>query len=246
MLNALAEQPQQTLSHLASSLDMTNSLTYRMLATLEAEEMILRDEHRRYSLGSRAMYLGYQAQRGLPISELAQPVMSRLAELTKETIHVVVRVGLERVVVGLKESVQPVRVATPIGAKFPMYYGGTGLCMFAYLKPEDQRLILSQGVNPKTPDTEIDPVKIMAIAATIKKQGYHVAVRDFADSAYSIAAPVFGADGVIVASICVVGPESRLSPETQARIVELVVEAGASLSAALGHTQQAGRVHVAV
>lgn len=212
-----------------------------MLATLEAEEMVFRDEHRRYSLGSRAMYLGYHAQRGLPISDIAQPVMSRLADQTKETVHVVVRVGLERVVVGLKESVQPVRVATPIGSKFPMYYGGTGLCMFAYLSPEEQSQILRQGITPQTPETVVDPEKILSIARTIKENGYHVAVRDFIDGAYSVAAPVFGANGEIAASICVVGPESRLTPEIRARTIELVVEAGSTLSAAMGRASDMSR-----
>jgi DNA-binding IclR family transcriptional regulator len=235
VLNALAEQPQQTLSQLASALDMTTTLTYRMLATLEAEEMVHRDEHRRYSLGPRAMYLGYQAQRSLPITQLAQPILDRLAERTNESVHLVLRTGLERVIVALKESPQPVRVSTPIGTRFPMYYGGTGLCMFAYLTEDEQRQVLAQGLRPKTRETELDPEKILAVAREIRQRGYHVAVRDFADSAFSIAAPVFGADGEVVASICVVGPESRLTAESRESIVSAVVETGAALSAALGH-----------
>jgi len=241
ILNALAEQPRQTLSQLASSLGLTNSLTYRMLATLETEEMVYRDEHRRYSLGPRAMYLGYQAQRSLPITELAQPVIDRLAEQTNESVHLVLRTGIERVIVALKESPQPVRVSTPIGTRFPLYYGGTGLCMFAYLSHEEQEQVLARELRPKTPETELDPEKILATARIIRERGYHVAVRDFADSAFSIAAPVFGADGEILASICVVGPESRLTPESRERIVSLAVEAGVALSAALGHAVNAAQ-----
>ncbi len=135
VLGALAEAPKQTLSQLAVSLKMTNSLTYRMLVTLEAEGMVFRDQHRRYSLGSRAMYLGYQAQRSLPINELAQPVIDQLVDATSETVHLVLRSGSERVIVAMKESPQAVRVSTPIGTKFPMYYGGTGLCILAFLPP---------------------------------------------------------------------------------------------------------------
>jgi IclR family KDG regulon transcriptional repressor len=234
LLGALADRPRQTMSQLAAQLDLTGSLCYRMLATLEAEGLVYRDQYRQYSLGSRTMYLGYQAQRSLPLNEIAEPVMSRLVEETTETVHLVLRDRLERVIVAMKESPQPVRVSTPIGTKFPMYYGGTGLCMFAYLTREEQDEILSGELVPKTRGTVRDADRIREIAGEIRERGYHVALGDFADSAFSIAAPVFGTDGVVIGSICVVGPESRLDRTVQARIVELVVKAGAVLSAALG------------
>lgn len=242
VLNALTDQPLQTLTQLSSSLGMTNSLAYRLLATLEAEDMVIRDEHRRYSLGPRAMYMGYQAQRSLPVNELAQPIMDRLAEETKESVHLVLRAGLERVIVALKESPQMVRVSTPIGTKFPLYYGGTGLCMFAYLTSEEQNKVLSQTLVPKTPETELDPTRILDTATAIRNRGFHVAVRDFAESAFSIAAPIFGTDGVIFGSICVVGPESRLTAESEASMARLVVEAGARLSASMGHRVAASSI----
>lgn len=235
VLGALAEAPKQTLSQLAASLELTNSLTYRMLATLEGEGMVYRDQHRRYSLGSRAMYLGYQAQRGLPLNEIAAPIMDRLVEASQETVHVVLRSGLERVIVAMKESPQAVRVSTPIGTKFPLYYGGTGLCIFAYLTNEEQEEILAHELRPKTPDTERDPRIIRQLAHAIRERGYHVAVRDFANSAFSVAAPFFGTNNEIVGAICVVGPDSRLTPANRAAIVEQVMSAGNEISAALGY-----------
>ncbi|MBX3141453.1 MAG: IclR family transcriptional regulator [Trueperaceae bacterium] len=235
ILGGLAETPRQTLSQLSSSLAMSNSLIYRMLATLEGEGMVYRDHHRRYSLGSRAMYLGYQAQRSLPVNEVAQPVIERLVEATSETVHLVLRAGLERVIVAMKESPQPVRVSTPIGTKFPMYYGGTGLCMFAYLPGELQEQILSRELQPKTPLMERDPTRIRELARTIKERGYHVAVGDFANDAFSIAAPVFGTDGHVLGAICVVGPDSRLTEEAQGRAVAAVKAAAGEISAALGY-----------
>lgn len=240
ILGALAEAPKQTLSQLAVSLKMTNSLTYRMLVTLEAEGMVFRDQHRRYSLGSRAMYLGYQAQRSLPINELAQPVIDQLVDATSETVHLVLRSGSERVIVAMKESPQAVRVSTPIGTKFPMYYGGTGLCILAFLPPEVQDEILQQDLVPKTPETERDPEKIRQLARKIKARGYHVAVGDFANSAFSVAAPIFGTDGEPIGSVCAVGPQSRLTPETEPRIVDQVVAAGKEISRGMGYVGASG------
>ncbi len=235
ILGGLAETPRQTLSQLSSSLAMSNSLTYRMLATLEGEGMVYRDRHRRYSLGSRAMYLGYQAQRGLPINEVAQPAIERLVDATAETVHLVLRVGLERVIVATKESPQPVRVASLIGTKFPLYYGGTGLCIFAHLPSELQDDVLAQELAPKTPLMERDRGKIRELAQLVKERGYHVAIGDFAKDAFSVAAPVFGTDGDVIGAICVVGPDSRLTPEVQERAVQAVKAAARDISAALGY-----------
>lgn len=235
VLGALADTPKQTLSQLASTLEMTNSLTYRMLVTLEGEAMVYRDQNRRYSLGPRAMYLGYQAQRSLPLNELAQPAIDYLVETTAETVHLAIRWGLERVIVAMRESPQAVRVSTPIGTKFPLYYGGTGLCIFAFLTPDEQDAVLRHDLRPRTPITVVDPVTIRETAGLIKQRGYHVAVGDFANSAFSVAAPIFGSDNEIIGSISVAGPDSRLTDDSRPHIIEHVVRAGKEVSAALGN-----------
>lgn len=235
VLGALADTPKQTLSQLATALDMTNSLTYRMLATLEGEAMVYRDQNRRYSLGPRAMYLGYQAQRSLPLNELAQPAIDKLVETTAETVHLAIRWGLERVIVAMRESPQAVRVSTPIGTKFPLYFGGTGLCIFAYLTPDEQDEVLKTDLRPRTSLTVLDPAVIRETAKLIKERGYHVAVGDFANSAFSVAAPIFGSDNEIIGSISVAGPVSRLTNDSEQRLIEQVVRAGKEVSVVLGH-----------
>jgi DNA-binding IclR family transcriptional regulator len=206
-----------------------------MLMTLSSEGMILRDASRQYALGYKTVYLGYQAQRGLPLNAVAEPIIEGLVESTGETVHLVTLNGLERVIIAMTESPQPVRVSTPVGTKFPLYYGGTGLCLFAWLDTKTQDQILRGNLSAKTASTELRPDEIRRTAALIKERGYHVAVGDFADSAFSIAAPIFSADGQVTASICVTGPVSRLTSESEARTIQLVTEAGKAISAGLGY-----------
>lgn len=234
VLNYLAEHPRKTLSEIAQGLGQNISLVYRMLATLESEGLVLRDRDRRYALGSRTMYLGYQAQRAMPINEVAAPRMQALVEATQETVHLAVRNRFERVIVAMVESPQPVRVSTPVGTKFPLHYGGTGLAILAFLSKAEQEEILSGPLSKKTPTTVADPVKIRELLTVIARQGYHVAVGDFAHAAFSIAAPIFGPDSAAVGAICAVGPEVRLEEAIDRDVPDMVVRVATDISRGLG------------
>lgn len=235
ILNHLAEFPRRTLSDIASALDITRTLCFRMLTTLEEAGLVQRNEARQYSLGYACLYLGFRAQHTLLINEVAAPVLEDLTHKTGESAHLVVRDGLGRVIVALRESAQPVRVATPVGAKFPLHYGGTGLCILAYLQAAEQQTILSQQLPKKTTATVIEPKQIRKVLDRIREDGYHVAKGDFAEGAFSVAAPVFAADGLIFGSICVAGPQTRLKAELEPFLIEQVCSAGQLISLRLGY-----------
>lgn len=235
ILEYLAENPRSTLSRIAAELELNSSLCYRMLVTLGDEGMVTRDANRLYSLGYKTVYLGYQAQRGLPLAQVAAETMARLVENSGETVHLAVLDGIERVIVAMQESPQMIRVSTPVGTRFPLYFGGTGLCMFAWLDRKLQERIVAGDLVPRTEATELDPQRILDLADTIRLQGFHAAVGDFAEGAFSVAAPIFTADGDITAAIAVTGPTARLDDAGKRRFAELVVAAGREISANLGY-----------
>lgn len=235
ILDYIAKHPARTLSQIAEGLELTPSLCFRMLTTLESHGMVLRNENRLYSLGYTTVYLGYRAQEELPLNTIAEPVLEQLAAATSESVHLVILDGLERVIVAMLESPHLVRVSTPVGAKFPLYFGGTGLCMLAWMDEETQNTVLASKIEPRTPDMEDDPERLRVVLREIREQGYHVARGDFADGAYSIAAPIFLANGQVTASVCATGPLSRLTEEAERLIVENVVEAGKRISVGLGY-----------
>lgn len=234
ILNALAEEAGQTMSEVAQRTGLSASLVYRMLVTLESEGMVARDRFRRYALGSRTMHLGYQAQRAMPLAEAARPTLRDLAESTRETVHLAVRDRYERVIVATVDSPHAVRVATPVGSKYPLHYGGTGLCILAHLTESEREHVLAGPLVRKTSGTEIDADRIRVTLRAIRARGYHVAVGDFAEGAFSIAAPVFATDGAVVGAVCAVGPELRLDDALAAAVPDQVRAAAARISLAMG------------
>jgi IclR family KDG regulon transcriptional repressor len=71
----------------------------------------------------------------------------------------------------------------------------------------------------------------------IREAGYHVAVNDLDEGAFSIAAPIRDAHGKVIAGISVAGAMARFNENTRAQYLEAVQEAAATISAKLSLTR---------
>jgi DNA-binding IclR family transcriptional regulator len=74
---------------------------------------------------------------------------------------------------------------------------------------------------------------LMAELADIRRDGSAVSTGEIIAGAVAIAAPVFDADGV-TASICVFGPEARLTGDHRSFCLKQVCKAAEAVSTAMG------------
>ena len=56
---------------------------------------------------------------------------------TKETAHIFIREGIERVCFAQAEGTQSIRQSTKLGTHEPLCYGATGIVLLAFQKPEE-------------------------------------------------------------------------------------------------------------
>ena len=73
----------------------------------------------------------------------------------------------------------------------------------------------------------------------VRSTGVRVSKGEIIEGAVAIAAPVFDRDGSVKGSVCIFGPEVRLSDSRRDACIEQVREASQEISSALGHTVQA-------
>ena len=66
----------------------------------------------------------------------------------------------------------------------------------------------------------------------IRKKGYATSIGDVTVGACALAAPVFDANGKVVAAVSLRGPEIRMPKDRLAQMAPLVVEAAARVSSA--------------
>jgi IclR family KDG regulon transcriptional repressor len=234
LLETIAEHPDLGLTDLAERAGATKSQTFRLLHTLESRGFVIRDESKRtYRLGYRALFVGERARRQTDLIRCAQPFLHELSAQSRENVHLIAREGVHSVCIALAESPQPLRLYAQVGRLGPLHAGGGSKVMLAYAPRDVREAVLAGPLERFNEATITDPTHLNAILADIRRDGYHVALADIDENAFSIAAPIRDHDDRVVAAISVAGPTIRLDDGALARFRELVLTAAERISAAL-------------
>lgn len=212
-----------TLSQLAKYTGFSMNQTFRLLATLEQEGYIHKSSSKRYRLGSTLHILGQAARWPHHLIDCATPVMDNLAQLSGETILLAIPTGLERMIVAQKSSRHSLQVHYPIGSRLPLYVGGMGIAMLAYL-PQKQQEILAQPLQRFT-EYSLDHAELQAEFNKVKELGLRVSIDDYSIGEFSIAAPILTHDGTAYAAITIAGFTARLTEDTLNSYKKAILEA---------------------
>jgi len=239
LLEALAEHPDIGVTRLAELIGSTKSHAFRLLHTLEQRGYVLKDPAtRNYRLGYRSLYVGERARDQASLIKTAQPIMDSLAEATGENVHLVVREQARSICIALKQSQAHLRLYAEVGRHGPLHAGGGSTLLLAYAPKEIQAAVLDGPLPSFTPTTVTEAGVLREQLTKIRRQGYHVALEDLDDGAFSIAAPVHNHRGEVIASISVAGPMTRLDAVTTDRHRHLAIEAANDISRRLGFVDQ--------
>lgn len=122
-------------------------------------------------------------------------------------------------------------VRIQVGARWPLHATGVGLALLAYCEREFQEAYCAGPLTGFTPYTLTDRVALRRTLAEVRRTGAAVSDRQITEDALSVAAPVRGADGPVVAAVSVVVPEQ--DAQTPA-LIPAVRLAGRGISRALG------------
>ncbi|WP_102126535.1 IclR family transcriptional regulator [Deinococcus planocerae] len=234
VLALVGQFPELKLPQLAAQAGMTRSKVYRILQTLARLGYVWFDEEHAVRLGSASLVLGQQAREQYSLTQAAKPMLDRLADETGENIHLVVREGQHSLVVDVRTSPHPVRMFARVGRIGPLHAGGSSKVLLAYAPREVQGAILARPLERFTDGTITDAAALERTLRRIREDGAHVAISDLEEDTFSVAAPIFDGQGQVVASVSIAGPLMRLGPQTQARYLDLIREAGRELSEQFG------------
>lgn len=225
-----------TLAQLTQRTRFGKNKVFRILATLEADRLVVRDDAGAYSLGHRFLEFGAQVRTGDSLIQTAAPVMDWLLAETQETIFLGVIDGLETLIIDARQSPRSVRLTGGIGRRGPMHTGGMPKTLLAHLPDDERQAMLDDlPLDPVTPFTITDRQELERVLDQIRAQGYVVTADDLDLGAISIAAPIRDFTGDVVAAMSIAGPISRFPREVADQYVKLILEATARVSQALGY-----------
>jgi DNA-binding IclR family transcriptional regulator len=225
------DDPALTLTGISRRAGLTLPTAHRLAGMLTAWGALERDESGVYHIGLRLLELSALAPRGLVLREAAMPFLEDLFEATHENVQLAVRDDAEVVYVERIAGRSAVGVKTHVGARWPLHATGVGLVLLAHSPAEFQAGYLAGPLAAFTGYTITDGHRLRRMLAEIRHRGCAVSDRQITDDAVSVAAPVRGPHGDVVASVSVVVHAEGARP---AALVPAVRLAGAGISRALG------------
>jgi DNA-binding IclR family transcriptional regulator len=207
-------QPRLSLSEVSRRTGLALTTAHRIVGDLVAWGALERTDAGEYQLGLRLWEIASLAPRGVPLRDVALPIMEDLYEATHENVQLAVRDHLDMVYVERLTGRNAVPVLTRVGGRFAMHATGVGLVLLAHAPTAVQEEVLGASLRRWTPRTVTDPAQLRAILAEVRRTDVAVTDRQVTPDAVSVACPVRGADDSVVAALSVVfHAEGPVSPQ---------------------------------
>jgi DNA-binding IclR family transcriptional regulator len=198
-----------SLTALARRAGLPLATAHRLVSSLTRWGALERDTSGAYHIGLRLWEVATLSPRGVGVREAALPFMEDLYEATHENVQLAVRDGLEVVYVELISGRSAVQVRTRVGSRWPLHATGVGLVLLAYGPPRLGERVCARPMRRFTERTIQDPARLRATLAEVRRTGIAVSDRQITMDGLSIAAPVRGPRGEVVASLSVVVPAAE-------------------------------------
>jgi len=235
ILDLLAQGGWHTGAEVARGLNVHRSTALRLLGTLERHALVERDQRTaRYRLGRRLPQLASVVTGEFDLRYVARPGCEQLAA-AGETATLDVLVG--DVIVPIEQATASTSVVGVnwLGRRTPVHCTASGKAILAFGPQSVRERMLSRPLEQLTPHTITDRAELDAQLAAAREAGAAHTHEELELGLDAIAAPVFGADGQVVAALDVSGPSHRLRPGSRPELDRLTKEGAADLSRRLGY-----------
>jgi DNA-binding IclR family transcriptional regulator len=241
LLEALAHSDRpRGVTELARELGWNKSNVHRSLATLVSLGYVRKNpETGGYEMSLRLWELGSRIINRLSLKPAAFPFMQRLAERTRETVHLSILDGLDVVYVDKIDSPEPVRAYSTVGGRAPAYCVATGKAMLAFQPDAVLAGLRFSNLKAHTEWTITKKEAFLEEMERIRQTGYSVNRGEWRSAVRGLAAPIFGAGNRPVAAIGLSGPRARLNEGRTRQFVPLILAAGEAISREFGYTADA-------
>ncbi|MFJ4834657.1 IclR family transcriptional regulator [Streptomyces sp. NPDC088747] len=225
------EHPALSLTDISRRAGLTLTTAHRLVGALAEWGALERDEDGVYHVGLRLWEVAALAPRGLALRQAALPFLEDLYEATHENVQLAVRDGFEVVYIEWISGRSAVGVRIQVGARWPLHATGVGLALLAHGDLASQEAYCERPLAAFTAHTVTDPARLRRELAEVRRTGVAVSSRQVTDDALSVAAPVRGAGGHVVAAVSVVVPQADARVPV---LIPVVRVAARGISRALG------------
>lgn len=201
-----------SLADLVREVDIPKASLHRMLASLEAGGLVIREPGRKnaYAIGPRLARLGTGVMLHAGARRLRHAILERLVADLGETCNLTALHDTEVVYLDRVEADWPLRLDLKPGSRVPAHCSASGKLLLALL-PRDERaaLVRALALPRYTPNTISDPELLEAELDRTAHKGVAIDNEEYVAGIVCIAAPIIGDDGACIAAVAVHAPVSR-------------------------------------
>jgi IclR family pca regulon transcriptional regulator len=206
-----AQAPRQTLSEVAVASGLTRAGARRILLTLHTLGYVETDG-KLFALTPRILDLGFAYLTSMPIWNRAEPVMEALVAQVGESCSAAVLDGTDIVYVMRVATQKIMSIRLGVGSRLPASCTSMGRLLLSDLGEDEARARLE--ASPREPLTRHTVTEVDALFARVvqaRRQGWCLVNQELEEGLISIAAPIVGRGGRMVAALNISGQANRTS-----------------------------------
>jgi IclR family acetate operon transcriptional repressor len=225
-----------SIRQVADRATLPKSTVQRLLRELVSTDLASQDPiTQQYQLGPRVLALGAAYQRRLNVRQVALSHMTRLRDISGETVGLTVTFGDQIMHIEQVESTSELRATFDIGRPLPLWSGAPSR-LFLAERPDDEvvRVLRERPPSDVTPVNPPDPETESTEIRKARETGYAVAIEETTKGISTLSAPVRNAAGELVATLSVTVPSRRLTRRTVDALLPDLRATAQSISAELG------------
>jgi len=208
ILESVAAEPNGlTLSALARQIGVPKSTAHTLVQGLLATDF-LAEQSGLLSLGPGVELLA-SSRAGHQLRGVAHSELVTLAANAGETSHLFIRTGDSIILIDQVESDQPIRYAVKVRRPRPMLTTSTGKLFLAEMEPPELESFLAAHGGSGSPAA----ATIRAQRDAIRSQGIAYNIEESLPGVCTVAAPLRGATGTLIAGLVIAGPAERVRPK---------------------------------
>ena len=238
LVEAVAANGARTsLAEAARRTGLHRSTAHHLLQTLVSLGYLRQDaDTRAYELAAKPFQLTGRTWSPEQLATIAQPVLAELTRRSGEGSSFSVYRDGAVTVVAKREHDGPVRVVQDVGARRPLHCTAVAKAILPWLPATELAgLIARMRFERHTPKTIVRRAAFEAELRRIRAAGYAIDDEEHIEGIRCVAMPVFGHSGRVLASLCTLGPKSRMTYQRLRSLRAPLGELAAQLSSRLGY-----------
>lgn len=226
-----------TLGELSRRSGIPTSSTLRLAGRLQAWGALERGADGKFTIGLRLWEVASLAPRGQGLKQVALPFMGDLEEVTRQHVLLAVRDGGDALLIERLSAHQAMPVLYRVGGRLPLHSTGVGLVLLAFAESQFQEHLLAQPLMHEPEKIPVSPAALRRTLAQVRREGVATLRRRVPNPLVTVAAPIFGGDDRVAASLSVVVPQEHAETRVLAPAVRT---AARSISRGLGARRSIG------